>query len=84
MSEVVLYGREGCHLCDQARALIEALQIESRGELRLREVDIETDDELVLEYLERIPVVALDGIIISELVPDSQVLRSALLHTSPR
>jgi glutaredoxin len=57
--EVVLYGRDGCHLCDDARAVLHDLQ----GEVpfALREVDIEADDALLKAYLERIPVIALDG-----------------------
>jgi glutaredoxin len=52
---LVLYGRAGCHLCDQARAVLE------RVGRPFEEIDIESDDELLQRYLERIPVVALDG-----------------------
>jgi glutaredoxin len=52
---LVLYGRSGCHLCDEARAVLERLGHP------FEEVDIETDDALLSRYLERIPVVALDG-----------------------
>jgi glutaredoxin len=55
---VTLYGRPGCHLCDDARAVLERLRAQRPFELR--EVDIESDDELHARYLERIPVVALD------------------------
>ncbi len=63
---VTLYGRPECHLCDQARDAIAAL----RGEpprFELREVDIDSDAALNAAYLERIPVVELDGRIVSEL-----------------
>lgn len=59
MSTVVLYGRPDCHLCHEARAALE--RVRSRRPFELREVDIETDDELFKRYLERIPVVAVDG-----------------------
>ena len=59
MSTVTLYGREGCHLCDDARAAL--LELRARVAFELVEVDIEADDELPRRYLERIPVVALDG-----------------------
>ena len=59
MRTVTLYGRPGCHLCDDARAALE--RVRARHPFRLVEVDIETDDALFLRYLERIPVVALDG-----------------------
>jgi glutaredoxin len=52
---LVLYGRAGCHLCDDARAVLERLGHP------FEEVDIETDDALLSRYLERIPVIALDG-----------------------
>ncbi len=72
--EVVLYGRPGCHLCDDARAALEAL----RGQVafRLEEVDIEADDELFKRYLERIPVIALDGEELYEYFVDAADLAS--------
>ena len=52
---LVLYGRPGCHLCDDARRVLERIGHP------FEEVDIEADDELLVRYLERIPVIALDG-----------------------
>ena len=57
--EVVLYGRPGCHLCDEARVALE--RVRARVPFRLREVDITADDDLHRRYLERIPVVTVDG-----------------------
>ena len=59
MPDVVLYGKPDCHLCDDARAVLERV----RGELpfALTEHDITTDDALHRAYLERIPVVTIDG-----------------------
>ena len=59
MPTVTLYGRAGCHLCDEARAALERLRARSR--FVLEERDIEADDDLLRAYLERIPVIALDG-----------------------
>jgi glutaredoxin len=56
---VTLYGRAGCHLCDDARAALERMRLERP--FALREVDIEADPALHARYLERIPVIALDG-----------------------
>ena len=42
------------------------------------EVDIETDDALFKRYLERIPVVALDGEELFELFVDEDALRRRL------
>ena len=58
-AEVVLYGRPGCHLCDDARAAV--LRVRERVPFPLAEVDIESDDALLRRYLERIPVVTVDG-----------------------
>jgi glutaredoxin len=57
---VVLYSRPGCHLCDEARAVLDAER--ARTPFELDEIDIETDDELVKEYGIRIPVVVIDGV----------------------
>jgi glutaredoxin len=56
---ITLYGRPGCHLCDEARAALLTLQAETP--FALEERDIESDPALLHRYLERIPVVALDG-----------------------
>lgn len=55
MPEVLLYTRQGCHLCDDAKALLE------RHGLRPREVDIDQDPELRQRYNECVPVVVIDG-----------------------
>jgi len=80
---LVLYGRPGCHLCDEARAAVAPLVAEA-GDVELVEVDIESDERLLREYLERIPVLELEGRVIGELVPDPGSLSAALLHTSAR
>ena len=77
MSEVTLYARPGCHLCDEARAAIVAMRGEGYA-FQLNELDIEADDELLKAYLERIPVVAVDGEIVSELALDCSALRARL------
>jgi len=67
---LVLYGREGCHLCDDARAVLE------RVGHPFEEVDIESDHDLLRRYLERIPVVALDGEELYDFFVDEQDLRA--------
>jgi glutaredoxin len=77
LKTVTLYSRSECHLCDRARDAI--LELRDRGaEFELREVDIEGDDELHARYMERIPVVAVDGDLVSELELDLDALRSRL------
>jgi glutaredoxin len=56
---VTLYGRRDCHLCDDARAALD--RIRAKYPFNLEEIDIEADDALLKRYLERIPVIALDG-----------------------
>jgi glutaredoxin len=55
----VLYTREGCHLCERAKVVLDRLQAEFS--LEIQEVDISTDDALLAEYGEIIPVVVIDG-----------------------
>ena len=83
MRVVTLYGRPECHLCDQAREAIVALRSEVPP-FELREVNIELDDGLLARYLERIPVVAVDGEAVSELQLNLDSLRGALLDTVRR
>ena len=82
MREVTLYGRPGCHLCDDARAVLERV----RAELPfvLTERDIEADDGLMRAYLERIPVVALDGEELFDFFVDEGELRRRLAYTGQR
>jgi glutaredoxin len=57
--QVTLYGKPGCHLCDDARVVVERVRAEHPFELR--EVDVSLDPVLFREYGERIPVLELDG-----------------------
>jgi glutaredoxin len=56
---VVLYSRPGCHLCDAARAVLEAER--GRTPFELQEVDVQGDAALERVYGVRIPVVEIDG-----------------------
>lgn len=76
MTTVVLYARQGCHLCDEARAVILAVQASSP--FAFEEIDIETSDELVRDYGVRIPVVTVDGAELFEYTVDAAHLRAAV------
>ena len=76
MRTVTLYGRPGCHLCDEARAELQALRADAAFELE--EVDIEGDPALHARYLERIPVIALDGEELSDFFVDEADLLARL------
>ena len=73
---MTLYGRPGCHLCDEARAAL--LRVRADVPFELREIDIDGDDELFKRYLERIPVVALNGEELFEFEVDEAALRRRL------
>ncbi len=71
-ARITLYGRPDCHLCDEAREVLKRV-----GE-PFAEVDITTDDALHARYLERIPVVTLDGEELFEFFVDEKALRALL------
>ena len=61
MHQVVLYTRDGCCLCDDARVVLERVRLEDPSAFVLDERDIDSDDALHRAYLEQIPVVTIDG-----------------------
>jgi len=69
---LTLFGRPGCHLCDDARVVLRRV-----GE-PFDEVDITTDDALHASYLERIPVIVLDGQELYDFFVDEPDLRGRL------
>ena len=62
---LTLFGRPGCHLCDEARAIVQGLledrAARGRRTAALRERDIATDPEWEREFFATIPVVELSG-----------------------
>jgi len=56
---VTFYTRPGCHLCDDARVLVEAVCAEL-GEDYV-EISIESDPELQRRFADEIPVTFVDG-----------------------
>jgi hypothetical protein len=77
MIDVVVYSRPGCHLCEEAVAALVALH-EEGYRFALHEVDIDSDELLLRRHLERIPVVEVDGTVVSELVLDETAVRARL------
>lgn len=57
MLNVTLYSKPGCHLCDEARAIIEGVLEGFTEGVGLVEVDITSDPALQRAYGEEIPVV---------------------------
>ena len=76
MRTVVLYGREGCCLCDEARVILE--RVRAKHPFALHQRDIEQDEALHRAYLERIPVVTIDGAEAVELFIDEAELERRL------
>ena len=76
MTVLTLYGKPGCCLCDEARAVVDDVRRELPFELR--EVDVSLDPGLQRDYGERIPVVAIDGEEAFELRVDPLELRRRL------
>ena len=58
-ARVTLYSKPGCHLCDEARAVV--AQVTAELGLGFDEVDITTDQALFDRYWEQIPVTLVDG-----------------------
>jgi glutaredoxin len=76
MSVVMVYSREGCHLCEEAVATLRRLQPELGFDLAER--DIDADEALQRAYFERVPVIALDGEELSDFFVDEAALRERL------
>ncbi len=57
-SSVVLYTREECHLCDEAKAILNSYRARLPG---IEEIDIDDDEDLVAEFGDWVPVVEIDG-----------------------
>ena len=59
MTVVTLYGKPGCCLCDEARAVV--ARVRESHPFELEEVDVSLDPALNRRYGERVPVVAVNG-----------------------
>jgi glutaredoxin len=79
---VRLLSRPGCHLCDDARAVLDRVRAEIPFDLTA--VDIEDDDALFKAYLERIPVVSVDGEEVYDYYVDEADLRARLARVIRR
>jgi glutaredoxin len=76
MTLLTLYGKPGCHLCEEAREVV--AQVRERRPFDLEEVDITRDPAVEALYRERIPVIAIDGQEALELVIEATELERCL------
>lgn len=76
MTRVRLLTKPGCHLCDDARGVVESVCAELAEEFE--EVDITRHPDLVAHYGEQIPVTFVDGAQHDFWRVDAQRLRTAL------
>jgi glutaredoxin len=74
--KLTLYGKPGCHLCEDARAAVE--RVIAGRDVDLTQVDITLDPALHARYGERIPVLESDGETVFELFADDGVLEGWL------
>jgi glutaredoxin len=58
--KVTLYTRAGCHLCDEAKAVLIAAR--RRAAFDYEEIDIDSDTDLVRRYNDEVPVIAINGV----------------------
>jgi glutaredoxin len=75
-ARVTFYSRVGCHLCDDAREVVESVCSEL-GE-SYDEIDISTSAELTSRFGEEIPVTFVDGAQHDYWRVDADRLRAAL------
>jgi glutaredoxin len=79
---VTLYTRAGCHLCEDAEAVLRELQ--PAAAFRLDLVDVDSDPELTRRYGVRVPVVAVDGVEEFELEVPADLLAQLLEERASR
>jgi glutaredoxin len=60
MAKITLYTRAGCHLCDEAKKMLERARTHVPFEVET--LDIDRDPELRRLYNEEVPVIAIDGV----------------------
>jgi glutaredoxin len=77
MSSITVYSRPGCHLCGEAIDALITMHDEGYS-FDLHEVDIESEELLLRRLLEKIPVVEIDGEVVSELILDEAAVRARL------
>jgi glutaredoxin len=60
MTTITIYSRHGCHLCDDAQAVLESMREELNFDIEV--INIDEDAELIKLYSDQVPVIHIDGI----------------------
>lgn len=78
--KISLIGRPGCHLCDDARAVISQVmsQVISPEDIDFEELSLLDDPNLMARYSEEIPVILLNGLVHDFLRVDEDRLIAAI------
>jgi hypothetical protein len=76
--ELTLIGKPGCHLCDDAEAVVAEVLSEFGNHVSLIKQNILDDDALFARYSEEIPVLLINGKVHNYWRIDPERLRSAL------
>jgi glutaredoxin len=64
LPRVTFYTKAGCHLCDEAREMLD--EIASHKDYELTEIDIRSTSEMFETYRYRIPVILLNETLVAE------------------
>ena len=60
MTQITIYSRTGCHLCDDAQKILESMQKELNFDIEV--IDIDESAELIKLYSDQVPVIHIDGL----------------------
>jgi glutaredoxin len=77
---VIVYSRPGCHLCDEAKHVIQTAGCDDQ--FTLEEVNIESDRELLRKYKYDIPVLLIDGVEVFRHRVDADKFRDVVRRTN--
>jgi glutaredoxin len=80
VTTITIYSKKECHLCDIAKEELKALRCEF--DFSINEVDIEKDKLVFEKYKYLIPVVELEGKVISTYKVDTKKMKALLSRKS--
>ncbi len=80
MTNITLFSKRGCHLCEIAKEKL--LEIRKEISFDLSEVDIEKNEEIFEKYKYLIPVIEMDGKIVSNYRVNEDELKTFLISQS--